>query len=1725
MNNRVLTNRVGCTLLSLALCTNSFAATTDLSSVPLVTSSTDAVLPNIMFVLDDSGSMDWDFMPDTAENFQGDFGGASNQCNGVYYNPSITYTPPVTSTGTSYASSSFTAAWTDGYATGNGTTNLSTSFKAHSGDTSQAAYYYTYSGVQDTEKKKDYYNTTSVFYKECNTPINSTLTSAFAVTGVSGSPSVSGITVNGKQIMSASTGTQASNNALASAIAAKINLCTTAISGNCTVGGYSAAVSGGNTVTISAPSAAALGYTPQVTKAGTATVAPPAFAGTISSTITLGGSGTSAWQASYAYAVGDQYWRTASGATIWYVVNTAYTSGTSFGSTDTSNAGSKNSTVTNLTVNGAEILSATTVATDSSSTLATSIRNNINACTAGVAGNCTVAGYSATVSGSTITITAPNSTASTYTPVATFAGPMVVTGNTVFTSSIQGLGMFSKVTVGATSGPGSTDERTNFANWYSYYRTRMLMMKTASGLAFKAVNDKYRVAFMTINNNVSPDILNFATFDPTQKSAWYTKLYSAVPNNSTPLREALARVGRIYAGKITSLYGATITDPIQYSCQQNFTILSTDGFWNGNNGTKLDGSTAPGNQDGTEVRPMNDGSSAASQAVTTTTTVERKQTVQNTTTTTPWTRNVTTVGAACSTTASTPSGTTSAYLRDSDAANDDAKIALGLSATNPDTADTNHCYALGGSGAGKAWICRGSGENNPVVSLSSATDSTGKPWYLVIQGSALGTDCVNNEVAFKDTEFSKRRGACPGTTAVSGNTVTTQNQVYNQLATGDTTTVNDHTTVVTSTVVTTNGQSAPPITSTSGPTVTTVSGPTTAISSDSGAPSGGSAWNNSGSATSACVASPPAAGTSTPVAGSAVTANNGAATVTTVSTSTTVGAPVVTASSSGGTSNTLADMAQYYYITDLRDSSLSNATGVLGADVTANNVPASGDDGASWQHMTTFTLGLGARGRMVFSPTYESDTSGDYFSVKNGSAANSAGGVCSWQADGTTCNWPTPGSGNVENIDDLWHAAVNGRGTYFSAANPSSLATGLSSALAGVSARTGASAAATTSNPNVTSGDNFVFSSTFTTQEWDGELVRQQLDLTTGVTSDTVDWAAQAQLDANGSRNIYTFSSAVADAANKLRSFTWANLTTAEKAFFETPAISTAGTGLTQYLCASASICLSSGNQTAAAGSPLVSFLRGDRTNEGIETDNTKYYRQRIHLLGDIVNAEAVYVKASLNNYADFNYSSFVTSVASRQGMVYAAANDGMLHAFYAADGSTGVVGGKEAWAYIPTMVMPNLYKLADKSYKTKHQYYVDGTPVSGDICTSNCGTASAVWKTILVGGLNRGGQGYYALDITDPATPKALWEFTDDDMGYTYGNPNITKLKDGTWVVLVTSGYNNVTTGDGVGRLYVINATTGTLIRTISTGVGSVGTPSGLSKISAKVVNPSTDNTVQQVYGGDVLGNLWRFDVNGDLGPSGYEAQLLVTLRDASSNGQPMTAKPEIGIVNGHTVVYVGTGRYLGSSDTADTRQQTIYAIRDDICYTDPLSDEACSAAELARVPGTAIYSNPRSDLNFVEQVQTETTCPANSPVTICTTGEIVRTSTSYPVDMGVDFGWYVDLPDVGERANTDPVLALGTLGFTTNVPNSSACTVGGISYRYFLDYRTGAAVSSSTTGVASKKLGNALATRPVYVRLPNNTIVELTRLSDGTTLTSNVPIGASGLPTRRTSWRELTD
>ena len=1048
---------------------------------------------------------------------------------------------------------------------------------------------------------------------------------------------------------------------------------------------------------------------------------------------------------------------------------------------------------------------------------------------------------------------------------------------------------FTKVRVTATSGVGSTDERVNFANWWAYYRTRLLMMKGATARAFAGVTSDFRVGFITINPGSpvsSSKYLAIADFGATQRLAWYNMLYAQSAGSGTPLREALSRAGRHYAGKTDGINSGMSGDPVQYSCQQNFTMLTTDGYWNSNDGVQLDGSSAIGNQDGAldanSPRPIFDGS-VTTTTVTTTVTTE--------------------------------------------------------------TYSTSGC-----SGSRRKIIAN-------VDTTVVMTDSAGGSSTSTSSSSSTVVNCTNSPRALQSPN--------PRTT------------------------------------------------------------------------------------------------TSTDVA------------------------------SSGGSSDSLADVAQYYYITDLRTSP---SIGSLGLDVSLDNVPAAGSsaesDKASWQHMTTFTMGLGISGTLAYRADYLTATTGDFARLRSGAL-----------------NWPTAVADDPTALDDLWHAAVNARGQFFSASNPDAVVSSLTEALNGVNARVGAASAAATSNLEPVTGDNFAYTASYTTIEWSGDLQAREINLSTGAIGTTAVWSAQAKLDLMAgdqcdNRTIKLFRSG---ATNNLTDFSWntflcnsslaptgsgtTGLNSTEQAYFD----STEVVLLDQYSTMTDGSSGTINQRSLAAGANLVNYLRGQRGFENYVRNTDDYYRGRSHVLGDIVNAQPVYVKAPFGSYSDSGYSTFQSSNASRTPMVYAAGNDGMLHAFYAGTSTTDTLGGQERWAFIPTMALPNLYKLADTSYATNHRYFVDGTPTVSDVYDST----AAAWKTILVGGLNKGGQGYYALDVTDPANPKGLWEFkrgtscyptsttSDCHLGYSFGNPVISKLADGRWVVFVTSGYNNVNspaiTGDGIGYLYVLNAMTGAIIYKISTATGSSTTPSGLGKINNYVINTFTNNTTERLYGVDLLGNIWRFEVNGT-----QSATLIATAKDALGNPQSITTKPQLADVGSPTsiYVYVATGRYIGATDVQNTQVQSVYGIKDTLTST--------------TIP----------DLRASLAVQSYTTSGTNRTIA-CTTR---CTSTA---------GWMLDLPISGERVNIDMRLELGTLVTASNIPENSPCNIGGYSWLNFFDAATGSKVAGAS--YAGSKLSDSLAVGLSVVRLPDGRVVVIATPSDARQLTSEAPVSVAQPAGRRISWREL--
>lgn len=1784
MNIFTLIRAIFAVVIAVTATANSYAQT-DISTNPLTTynaSTTIPVKPNILYVMDDSGSMAWDFLPDAACGAASRTNSSCNSTadspavptpdylfknhsyNGIYYDSATTYTPPTvvtatgqpdttthpSMTGTSAATggTTWSAAPVDGYGIqSNSTVNLVT--------TTSKPYFYT--------------------------------------------------TIPGEY-------------------------CTTTALRSCNVQ--------------TAPSA---GYP------------YPAYVRWCSDAAL-----TTGCQAAFDESAAAQYFRAPSPATATITV-----------------AGSVSSQLSGITVGGLQIMSAASTASTSSSTVAANIAAQINACSSSLPSGtqCTTIGYSATSNGSVVTISAPGIT--TATPTVTQTGTMTFAVTAFAAGSVPGYVLRTTITpdvasygyapgynftnsgfTSATTYPSPSsspvkaatrtdcaastctyqEEMTNYANWWAYYHTRLQMIKTALSNATAALDTpanvaagitNFRLGFMTINNNAGNEFAPMNDFSGVNKYNWSAALLKAKAGNSTPLGEWLSKAGEYYAGTLNSstINGVTVpADPMQYSCQHNYTILSTDGYWNVTSGfVKMDGTTAVGNQDNTLAPPYWDGAA---------------NTIQSQTSNLQ-TRSVTpTFQVQTSSLQQQPVTTTyqsqTSYLQSQTTQLQATTRQLMISTSSKKTSGYSTPVATSSCTYNTNGVTVGSTTTYTKCSYGGTTTVTGVATCAVnastgTSGAYQGPTAVTACNSVITAPYANTASTCTATTTpnASGNTTQCKYSAY--------------TTAVTvpscSTQAPSGGSPYTVTTATkcTGPTVTpgtwanVAAGDTCTTSAANNCRY--TSWSTATSQTSCsalpqstsspysvvtavkCTAGTPQYGTWTNAA-TCTTAADTQCAYTAWSGWTTVASCTATPQSpaspylvgtainckttaSGGTSNTLADVAAYYYGTDLRapaPGGNGNCTSAAGNDLCADNVPVvsslSGGDSEVFQHMTTYTLGLGAQGETIYAPqdglNYWNDSSGDFYSIRYLQSANSSTGVCTWLPDGTKCYWPIPVSNTNTAVDDLWHAAVNGHGMYFNAKNPGALSTALNSIFGAISnvPNNGDQSAAATSTPNITSTNNLFFTSKFESVYWYGDLDKytinvsttnsavdgslsalnwsaQQLldctttpwtpgfayvgtkqgppvvpgmvyrdpsntachvvtaDYTSGATYDTsatgVDMANTTVLNQNAAaaslvavtpqttRNVYTKK----DSSNTLIPFTWSSLSSAQQSYFMPAALTysatTPQTGLSQF-CSTGTNCLSSTAQSnytiapapnnGAAGEALVNFLAGDRSNEGT------FYRVRPHVLGDIVDSVASYVGSSLYNYADANYGDFSTATKARNGVVYVGSNDGMLHAFDA-------VLGQEKWAYIPTFVLPNLYILADKNYSlatsSLHQFFVDGSPQSSDICpnapSSTC--TSSQWKTILVGGLNRGGKGYYAMDVTNENSPTLLWEFTDTHMGYSYGNPVITKLADGTWVVLVTSGYNN---DDGVGRLYILNAATGSVIRTISTGVGSPTSPNGLAQISAYVAAPMTDNTAVAVYGGDLYGNLWRFDINGTYAPL-YGALKIITFTDASGTPQPVTETPVVSVINNFPVVFVGTGKFLGVSDVLSTQVQSFYAVKDNL--------------------GSTTYTGGVTSAGnkFVQQTLTATTsCPAGD--TFCSSSSANLTVTNNTVDWNTNNGWYFNFVNAGERSYTDPSLGLGSLLFTTIVPQTSAaevCVVGNssaTSYFYDVNYLTGSSVvAGGNTNVLGVSLGSIYATSVTMFETNSGKVGGYIDSQKDPTYV-NPPTNPPGAAlTRRVSWREL--
>jgi len=783
---------------------------------------------------------------------------------------------------------------------------------------------------------------------------------------------------------------------------------------------------------------------------------------------------------------------------------------------------------------------------------------------------------------------------------------------------------------------------------------------------------------------------------------------------------------------------------------------------------------------------------------------------------------------------------------------------------------------------------------------------------------------------------------------------------------------------------------------------------------------------------------------------------------------------------------TLADVAMHYYERDLRPD-------------LADNVPTNAYDSATHQHMVTYGVAFGVKGTL--NP--------DDYDLENGPYPL----------------WPHPKNSDLHKIDDLWHAAVNGRGVFMSASDPTELIDSLLTIIRNIEARIVSGASVSVNGDQLFAqidNQTRMYQANYSSESWQGDVNAYAVDEITGQVISTPLWSASDRLQSvqPNDRIIATFDGALGIG------FRYDSLSAELKAAL--------GSDLTPD---------SPADQTARN---ILTYIRGDDSHEAQKGGT---FRTRFRKLGDIVHSSPVF----------------------HEGILYAGGNDGMLHAFDAADGS-------ELFAYVPKLVFGHLDELADPDYA--HRYYVDLSPVVTDVIFNS------MPKSILVGGLGKGGRGYYALDVTpagyinseatlanlvlweypnlqnrgtlsylnktgagsfvvgelltgasgasgiidavieDPADPSqgrldlvdlngafadaeqisgdqstltATTDgtlFGDPDLGYSFSMPVIVRSNDQQtdWVVIFGNGYNSK---ESHAVLVVLDAATGQLLRKIDTGVADCN---GLS--SPVAIDANDDDKVDYVYAGDLKGNMWKFDLTATdadqwkvafLDASGNPAPLFGA-RAAGGIAQPITTKPDV--MNhcsqeGYLVIF-GTGKYLGDIDFSINTTQSVYGIWD---YADAADDsEYIGTFQRASTPPfantflrgevgllqqsiidagvNADGESLRSMTNFSPTWATVTDEDAgqNGNPGAETCGDGLDNDADTVIDEADECtahaGWYFDLT-AGERMVADVMIRNGNALIISFIPEETPCGSGGESYINLVQACSGARLSSATLDV----------------------------------------------------------
>jgi len=610
----------------------------------------------------------------------------------------------------------------------------------------------------------------------------------------------------------------------------------------------------------------------------------------------------------------------------------------------------------------------------------------------------------------------------------------------------------------------------------------------------------------------------------------------------------------------------------------------------------------------------------------------------------------------------------------------------------------------------------------------------------------------------------------------------------------------------------------------------------------------------------------------------------------------------------------------------------------------------------------------------------------------------------------------------------------------------------------------------------------------------------------------------------------------------------------------------------------------------------LVNYLRGDTSQIGkrnrtvdINSDDVIGKGEMNRLLGDIVASSPKVVGApseaydTLNN--DTSYGDFKAQYANRRQVVYAGANDGMIHAFnggfwdqdnlayktgnsFAQDPQVDVNGdpvpstvaehplGAELWAYVPVNTMPHLHWLDDVNYQ--HAFYVDGDPQAFDvrIFDDTDNTYPGGWGTILVVPMRMGGvpidivegantytarSALVILDITDPEVPpKLLGEFTDIDLGFTTSKPalvhnvNVSSPVNDEWSLVFGSGPNILTSASVTSgkKPYVYSLNLKTLVDDphVSASKNQIGGASDPDGFVGDVISIDWDPiNIPDGYATDSIFYGTVDIASGvETGRLMYHTPSALTPQLAYNSGQPITAIPSYAYDSTTTPtptqsIFFGTGKLLVAQDNLSTTLQSFYGLK----VTETLT--AGTPIDSSDVINTSEITVSTADSSIA--------CSSACPGAAATFDELEAAMSSLAVS-----GWRLDLnnrvnsTDPSGRSVGNSIMTSGLVLFTEYVPPVELCDLDGTSYLYALDLNTGTSTpfnpfseeDGNGNSKNSTKIGNGQVKDISLFITADGDAVVVSQDSTGSPVGQKVnkptpPIPPSTNPSGRVSWRQI--